>query len=169
MNTQGHKWIPHLKSAQYTVLRWMTEDGSWSPSSCSQTNTNTHTQQKVCLFHSEKDTSTIADKKPPFIKRQTVSGQFACLSPYMANQSFKTRCDQILYSFLHQKPLHETQQQSVSENPWVPWKVWTSRRYCVLKNKVLHLNSSVSQTLWPSFHWEEWKPKLQHVAVCFSR
>lgn len=44
-------------------------------------------------------------------------------------------------------------------------EIWTCRRHCVL-----HLNSStVSQTLCPSFQGKEWKPKLQHVEVCFSR
>ncbi len=166
MSIQGHKWIPHRNSAQYTVLRWMTEDGSWFPSSCSQTrtnaNTNTNTNtpttksRPVSLierhFHYSRQEATIqkaADSEWPVC--MLVRWQ-ACK---LANQSFKTRCGQILIPYIisSSEPIAQDATEKVSENPCVPWKVRTSRRYCVLKNEVLHLNSStVSQTLWPSFY-----------------
>lgn len=141
------------------ILHKINEDGSRFPSSCSPRHTNTDTQQNVCLFHSQKVMFTWADKKLPFIKQQTLSGQFACLSPYMANQS----CGEILSSSIISST--ETITENTTEIVCVPWKVWTYTRYCVP-----NLNSSTaSQTSWPSFHRKEWKPKLQHVEVCFSR
>lgn len=138
----------------------MTEDGSCFPSSCSQRHTNTDTQQNVCLFHSQKDFFTLADKKLPFIKQQTLSGQFACLSPYMANQS----CGGILSLSI----ISST--ETITENTTAQRLFVFPEKYELIQDSVLNLNSSTaSQTSWPSFYRKEWKPKLQHVEVCFSR
>ena len=147
MNKQCHGWAtsPHLITVTCVKMNewgWKLVTKQPFPDAHT-THKQTRTPKSMQKASLVKDILTIVDKKQAFMHQQTVSGRFACLSPYTASQPHVVRFF-ARTSFLDRESKHKTQQQCVSEIPRIPWKVWTFRRSCVLKKrkKKLKLNSS---------------------------